>query len=62
MPEVGQNACVYYDPLKGDSLADNLSDLLFDNVKLKELSNLGLNHSKKFTGRQQLEKLLLFTG
>ena len=48
MPEVGQAACVYYDPLKGDSLADNLWLLLIMS-NLRSIAILGLNHSKEFT-------------
>lgn len=57
LPEIGGEACQYFNPYDIDEFTDSLYQLLTNNKKLKELSELGKNRVEQFTWKQHTEKL-----
>lgn len=49
LPEVAGNACIITDPEDTDAIAQGLQDVLTDDRRHKELSELGIARAKKFT-------------
>ncbi len=58
LPEVGGNACLYFDPAKRDDMAEKISSVLDKDVLRKSLVEKGLKRFKQFSWQSLAEKTL----
>lgn len=58
MPEVGGDACIYFDPNSGEDLFNKLINLINDSSKQRELKELGRTQSEKFSWSKTAEETL----
>jgi len=58
IPEVGGDACLYFDPRSVDELEARLTELLANDELKRELREKGLAHYRKFTWRRTAEETL----
>lgn len=58
LPEVGGEACLYFDPAKPDDMAEKISKVLEDGKLKQEMVKKGLKRYKQFSWQKLAEKTL----
>jgi glycosyltransferase involved in cell wall biosynthesis len=58
IPEVGGDACLYFDPQSATELEMRIKELLSNDELRRELREKGLRHQRRFTWRKTAEETL----
>ena len=58
LPEIGGNACIYFDPYSPKDIANKITEVLNSQEKKSKLINLGRQNIKNYTWRKAAKQLI----